>query len=65
MSYEDCQKIVDATKDIFEGTNYGIAYYLDAEIYFTLNGEAIMEYEVPEPLLAAFNNVVLAMDIEF
>ena len=65
MNYEDCKKIVEATKHIFEGTQYAIDYYLDAEPYFTLNGEIIDADEVPEEIKTAFTAIVETLEIEY
>jgi hypothetical protein len=65
MSYEDCQKIVDATKHIFEGTGYYIEFYLDAEMYFTLNGEWIENEDLPENLRLQFEAIVETLEIEY
>jgi len=65
MDYKDCQKIVDATKHLFEGTGYAVEYYLDGEIYFTLNGEIIEANELPDTIKAAFDAVVETLEIEY
>jgi hypothetical protein len=65
MSYTDCQKVVDATLNMFAGTGYGIEFYLDAEMYFTLNGEWIEDNELPENLRLQFEAIVETLEIEY
>lgn len=65
MSYEDCQKIVNATKHIFEGTNYYVEFYLDAEMYFTLNGEFIEDEDLPQNLREQFDAIIETLEIEY
>ena len=65
MDYKECQKIVDATKNIFEGTGYAIEFYLDAEMYFTLNGEIIEDSELPEYLRVQFDAIIETLEIDY
>lgn len=65
MNYNECQKIVNATKHVFAGTNYAIEFYLDAEMYFTLNGEIIEDNELPENLRQQFDAIIETLEIEY
>lgn len=65
MNYNDCKLIFDATKHIFEGTDYGLDYGLDAEPYFTLYGE-IVEYDsVPKHLIDDFEAILETLEIDY
>ncbi len=65
MTYQDCQKIVDATKHIFKGTKYGVEYYLDGEPYFTHNGEIAEPENLPKKLLKKFEAIVSTLEIVY
>ena len=65
MNYADCQKIVDSTKHIFEGSDYAVDYDLSGEPYFTLNGEIIEDDELPENFKTPFFDIVETFEIEY
>ena len=65
MDYNDCAKIIAATSHLFDGTKYGADYYLDAEIYFTLDGEWIYYYELPDSIKVPFNEIIETLEINF
>lgn len=65
MDYNDCQKIVDATKHIFEGTNFGIDYDLSATTFFTLNGDFIEDNEFPDELKNQIDEIIETLEIEY
>lgn len=65
MTYTDCQKIVDATKHLIENTNYKIEFYLDGEIYFTLNGKVVDYDKLPENIRNSIHEIVEKLEIEY
>jgi hypothetical protein len=63
MDYKDCQNILEATKHIFEGTDYGLDYGLDAEPYFTLHGEIVDYDDVPKYIINEFEAILETLEI--
>jgi hypothetical protein len=65
MDYKDCQNILEATKHIFEGTDYGLDYGLDAEPYFTLHGEIVDYDDVPKYIINEFEAILETLEINY
>ena len=65
MNYNDCKAILDATKHIFKGTDYGLDYDLSATTFFTKHGEFIEDSEFPEHLRVQFDAIIETLEIDY
>ena len=66
MNYKDCDRIIEATKPIFENTNYQLNYGLDGDIYFEDKEGNWIEFEnIPTELMEQFDSEIEKLNIKY